>query len=218
MLSDYALMGTPERTAGGQAIVGAATGANANPYGGMSNPYLEKMISDSNARITDNYRRGTAAQTDAQFARGGAYGGSGYQEAVSKNQSDLAGALASNTNNLYGSQYTNAQNIAEQGLNRQLTAAQIGQGQQGLDASAIQQMIAGGQIPEQNYQKLLDANKSLYQQQQQAPFTLADFLGSALSRASGTGGQQTYTSPGMSPVTAALGGLGIGYGSGLFGG
>lgn len=211
MLSSYAMDGTPERRAGGEAIVNAATGAASNPYAGI-NPYLSQMIDTSNAKITDNYKRGTASQTDAQYARAGAYGGSNYNDAVSRNQQDLAGALGANTNQLLGQNYTQSAGLAENALNRQLTAAQVGQGQQNLDASAIQQMIAGGQIPEQNYQKLLDANKSLYQQNQQAPFTLMDFLGSALSRASGTGGSQTYTTPGMSPITAGLGGLGIGYG------
>lgn len=214
MLTDYATQGTPERAAGGQAIVRAATGQAANPYAGI-NPYLSQMIESSNAKIADAYRRGTGAQTDAMFGRGGAYGGSAWQDRVRQNEGDLQAALAQNTNALLGQNYTQSAQLAENALGRQLQAAQIGQGQQGLDASAIQQLLGGGQIQEQNYQKLLDANRDLYQQRQQAPFTLMDFLGSALSRASGTGGQQTYTTPGQSPITAGLGGLSLG--AGLFG-
>ncbi len=215
-LSDFTQQGTPERLAAGQAIVGAANGSASNPYGGMSNPYINQMIDTSNAKIADRYRTGTAAQNDASFARSGAFGGSAWQDQTSRNQQDLAGALAANTNNLLGNQYTNAQNIAESALNRSLTGAQLGIQQQGADQSAITAMIAGGQIPQKNYQDMLTANQNQFNQQQQAPFTLSDYLGNSLSRASGGQGSQTYTGPGQSPITGLLGAGALGYG--LFGG
>lgn len=211
-LSDFAQSGSPERTAGGQALVRAAAGPNANPYATAGNPYLMQMIDASNAKIADRYKSGTAAQNDAAHARSGTFGGSAWEDQTSRNQQDLAAALAGNTNTLLGNQYNQAAQLQESGLNRGINAAQVGIGQQGADQSAIQAMIAGGQIPQQNYQQLLDAGQKYFQTGQQQPFTLSDFLGSALSRASGTGGQQTYTSPGQSPITAGLGGLSLGYG------
>ena len=211
MLSDFTTQGTPERAAGGQAIVNAATGASKNPYAG-TNPYLDAMIKNSNAQITDQYRTGTSADTNAQYARSGAFGGSGWQDKVRQNEQTLAGQIGANTNNLLGQNYTQSANLAESGLNRQLTVANIGLGQQGADQSAIQAMLAGGAIPQQYQQQLLDAAKGLYTQNQQYPFTLSDFLGSALSRASGGQGTQTFTQPGMSPVTGLLGAGALGYG------
>lgn len=210
MLGDYATEGTPERWAGGQAVVNAATGGAQNPYSGV-NPYLSQMIDSSNQKITDMYRKGTAAQTDAQYARGGAYGGSGYADAVSTNQQNLLSGLAANTNSMLGQNYNQSAQLQEGDLNRRLQAAGIGQGQQGIDASAIQQLLGGGQIGQNYEQQLLDANRNLYQQNQQAPFTLSDYLGSALSRASGGQGSNTQTSNGggMSPWLAGLGGLGL---------
>lgn len=226
-LSDFTQQGTPERIAGGQAIVNAAQGqmnpyaAAQNPFIGQ-NPYLSSMIDQSNSKIADRYQSGTAAQNDASFARSGAYGGSAWQDQTSRNQQDLASALASNTNTLLKGNYDQSASLAESGLNRgasgwqsgvgnSLQAAQVGIGQQGADQSAIQAMISGGQIPQQQLQQLLTAGQQYYQQGQQAPFTLSDFLGSALSRASGGQGTQTYTTPGVSPITAGLGGLGLGY-------
>lgn len=211
MLSDYATQGTPERWAGGQAVVNAATGQASNPFGGMSNPYLSGMIDQSNQKITDMYRKGTAAQTDAQYARAGAYGGSGYNDAVSTNQQNLAGALSANTNSLLNTQYDRSAGIAEGDLGRRLQAAGIGQGQQGLDAAAIQQMMAGGDIGRQYEQQMLDANKNRYYEQRQGQFTLSDYLGNALSRASGGQGTNTQTGNGggISPWSAGLGGLSL---------
>ncbi len=233
-LSDFTQQGTPERVAGGQAIVNAAQGGM-NPYAAASNPfigqnpYLSSMIDQSNAKIADRYKSGTAAQNDASFARSGAFGGSAWQDQTSRNQQDLAGALASNTNNLLGQNYNQSAQLAESGLNRgasgwqsgvgnSLNAAQIGIGQQGADQAAIQAMVQGGQIPQQQLQQLLNAGQSYYQQGQQAPFTLSDFLGSALSRASGGQGTNTYTGSGggASPWTTAAGGAAIG--AGLLGG
>ncbi len=212
-LTDFTQGGSPERTASGQAIVGAATGANANPYIG-NNPYLSQMIDTSNAKIADRYQSGTAAQNDAAHARSGTFGGSAWQQQTDRNQQDLAGALASNTNNLLGQNYNQSAQLAESGLNRSLNAAQVGIGQQGADQSAILAQIAAGQIPQQNYQQLLDAGKAYFSQGQQNPFTLQDFLGSALSRASGSGGTNTYTQPGQSPITGLLGLGALGYGLG----
>ncbi len=215
-LSDFAQSGSPERAAGGGALVRAAAGPNANPYATAGNPYLMQMLDRSNAAIADKYRTGTAAQTDAMHARSGTFGGSAWADQQSRNERDLASALGANTNTLLGNQYNQAAQLQEAGLNRGINAAQVGIGQQGADQSAIQAMIAGGQIPQQNYQQLLDAGQKYFQQGQQAPFTLSDFIGSALSRASGTGGQQTYTSPGQSPLTGLLGAGALGYG--MFGG
>ncbi len=214
-LTDFTQGGSPERSAGGQAIVRAAAGPDANPYATAGNPYLMQMIDQSNAKIADRYKTGTAAQNDASFARSGAFGGSAWQDQTSRNQQDLAGALSANTNNLLGNQYNQAAQLQEAGLNRGINAAQTGIGQQGADLQSILAQIQGGQIPQQNYQQLLNAGQQYFQQGQQNPFTLQDFLGSALSRASGGQGTQTYTAPGQSPITAGLGGLSIG--AGLFG-
>jgi len=204
MQSAYTMNGTPLTAAGGQALIGAMNGTNANPYMGQ-NPYLSDMINNSNNMISNAYTKGTAAQTDSAFARGGAYGGSAYQDQVGQNQLQLLGALGNNTNTLLGQNYNQSSQLAENALNRSVQAAEVGQGQQGLDQQAITAMLTAGQAPQQYEQALLNAGQTNYQQAQQAPFTLSDYLRNALTSASGTGGTQTTTAPGMSPITGLLG-------------
>jgi hypothetical protein len=227
MLSDFTTQGSPERQMVGSSVENLTSGAMnpyaaaANPYMG-SNPYQDQMINNSNSKITQDYIKGTAAQNDSAFARSGAFGGSAYADKTAQNEQGLAGALAANTNNILKQGYDQSAQLAEQGLNRgqqgwqqgvqnQVSGATLGLQQQGADQSAIQAMINGGQIPAQYQQQLLDAAKTYYNSNQQAPFTLADFLGSALSRASGVAGTQTFTTPGQSPVTGLLGGAGAAY-------
>lgn len=218
------------------AMTNSYTGA-ANPYMG-DNPYLSSMIDTSNAKIANQYKTGTAAQNDAAFARSGAFGGSAWTDQTSRNQQDLLGALSANTNTLLKGNYDQSAQLAESGLNRNaglqesdlsraaqgwqagqqnaLGAGQLGLGQQGADQSAIQAMITSGQIPQQYQQALLQAAQQYYQQGQQVPFTLSDYLGSALSRTSGSGGTQTFIGAPMSGITGLLGGAALGYGA--FGG
>jgi hypothetical protein len=232
MLSNYAMNGTPERSAAGAALIQQMQGG-ANPYATMANPYagdnpyLQSMLQNSNDLIAQNFAKGTAAQTDSAAARSGAFGGSAYNQMTQDNARTLAGSIAANTNNLLSNQYNQSANMAENALNRAtgaydtsqgraLQAAGTSQGQQGLDLQAIQALIAGGQVPQQYQQQLLNAAQNYYQQGQQAPFTLSDFLGGALGRASGTYGTNTQVGGGASPLAGLLGAGAAGYG--LFGG
>ncbi len=229
MLNDYMLQGTPERAAGGAAVLNATQGnmnpyaTQANPYGG-DNPYLRSMINNSNDAISQNFAKGTAAQTDASAAMQKGFGGSAYNEHVQDNNKTLGGLLSSNTNNLLQQQYNNSQGIAENALNRAtgaydntqnraLQGAQIGQGQQQIDLQSILAGLQGGNGLAGYEQNILNANKGLYDERQQAPFTMSDFLRNALQGASGTGGMNTSTTPGASPWTTGAGLLSAGMGA-----
>jgi hypothetical protein len=62
-------------------LYGATTQVGTNPFIG-NNPQLQAMIAASNKNITDAYSNTTAPQLAAQFAQGGAFGGSAYGQAV----------------------------------------------------------------------------------------------------------------------------------------
>lgn len=230
-LNEFAMNGSPERSAGGAALLNADQ-ANMNPYATALNPYMgqspqfQSMLDNSNDLISKNFAKGTAAQTDASAAQQGAFGGSAYNEKQNDNSRTLAGAIAANTANLQNTQFDKSAALADSALNRAtgaydntqnraLQGAQIGIGQQGADLQAILAAISGGQIPQQNQQQLLDAAKSYYQQGQQAPFSASDYLGNLLGRASGSYGTNTQVGPGQSTGMGLLGG-GIGLAS-LFG-
>jgi hypothetical protein len=228
-MNGFALQGSPERAAGGAAILNATQG-NMNPYATAMNPYMgdnpytQNMVKNSNDLISQNFAKGTQAQTDAAAAQSKAYGGSAYNERTNDNARTLGGLLSANTDNLLSQQFNNSQNLAENQLNRSTSAydasqnralqgAQVGIGQQGADLQALQANIQAAGIPMQYQQQLLNAAQNYFNQGQQLPYTQLDALGNALSRATGGFGQGTQIGPGQN-VGMGLLGLGMaGYGA-----
>jgi hypothetical protein len=88
-----------------------------NPYAG-DNPYLHQMASGVANDMASAYATGTAAQTDAAFNQGGAYGGSAYQNQTGINNKAFAGQLGNTLSNIYGQNYYNSGQLAQNDLNR----------------------------------------------------------------------------------------------------
>lgn len=61
--------------------MGATTQVGSNPYMGQ-NPQLQSMINQANTNLTNAYNTSVAPQLAAQFAQGGAFGGSAYNQQV----------------------------------------------------------------------------------------------------------------------------------------
>lgn len=70
-----------------------------------NNPYLDQMFGTASQRVTDAYSRGTAAQTDAAFARSGAFGDSAYRDQTQANQRALGDSLDKLSADIYGGNY-----------------------------------------------------------------------------------------------------------------
>jgi hypothetical protein len=96
-----------------------------NPYAGQ-NAYLNNMVADSNKNITDAYNQNAVPALAAQFAQGGAFGGSAMQQAGTQSQDTLAKNLAQSTDNLRYQDYTSQQGLAEDSLNRNAALYQQG--------------------------------------------------------------------------------------------
>lgn len=154
---------------GGQRVAGlnsgqqdAITGINNNRFNPLSmqskqytsdtlagknlqgNPYLEGMIGVGNKSIADNYNKTLRPQMDANIARQGAFGGSGWMQANNDMNQQLAEQLANNdTTNRFNNYnmergYQNqaagdAANWSNQDLAGQQAALQANSLQQGLD-------------------------------------------------------------------------------------
>jgi hypothetical protein len=69
--------------------MGAQTQVGTNQYIGQ-NPQLQSMINQANTNITNAYSNNVAPQTAAQFAHGGAFGGSAYNQQLQQNNNTLA--------------------------------------------------------------------------------------------------------------------------------
>ncbi len=88
-----------------------------NPYAG-DNPYLHQMASGVANDMSQAYANGTAAQTDAAFNQAGAYGGSAYQNQTGINNKAFATSLGNTLSNIYGQNYYNSGQLAQNDLAR----------------------------------------------------------------------------------------------------
>lgn len=185
--------------------VGAARGYLGDVVGGRyldpsSNPYLAATYDQAAKGVVDQYRRGTAAQTDARAAGANAFGGSAYDEMVAANQYDLGQTLNNLATSIYGGAYAN-----ERGLQQQAASALPGVGAPMADL-------------ERDYlQQQLDAQYANFAERRDFPLRQLDILGSVIGQSMGRAGTSTVTAPNYfprtSPLTGAIGGTLAGYGA-----
>jgi hypothetical protein len=230
MQSGRAMSGNPIQDAAGSYMLNTFNGQNSNPiFGkqtnvaanpmmgsiqagnvnasqnsmfGVDNPYLNSMIAKTGNDIQDQYSRGVAAQTDAAYAMTGAFGGDLHNQAIARNQSALAGALADNSNKYRFQDYTNQFNAAENFANRQqqtgLANQSAGLNAQQMNAGLYDNAINRG-VNAQQTDFARDAG--IFQQQQQnalgmmgnvLPFANQDYVDAQQMYQSGTP-QYAYT-------------------------
>lgn len=82
------------------------------------------MIDNSNADITKSYTNTQVPNTLAQFAQGGAFGGSAMQQSLSDSQAQLGKVLSANDNQYRFQDYQTQQGLAESALDRSVQAQQ----------------------------------------------------------------------------------------------
>lgn len=82
-------------------LMGVAAG-----QGYDNNPYFDATVQKSMGDITRNYQDAIAPQTDANFARAGAFGGSAWQQANERNQRGLGEALGNTSNAMRSGNYS----------------------------------------------------------------------------------------------------------------
>jgi hypothetical protein len=211
-------------------LQGNATGQNLNSNPWLQNDYTNAVIGQNAQNMGNAFATGTAAQNDAAFARGGAYGGSAWQQKQSQDAAGLANQVGQMANNYQlqrtgmGAQdYQNAQGNALQSANLQQGAYQgdmsnIMQANSMAPAFANQDFQAAdylrsmGAQQEGYAQKLLDAQQSSWQQAMNAPYQQMQGYANLLSQFAGTGstGSTQVYGGGQSP-------LGLGVGAGLLG-
>lgn len=200
-----ATAGSPVVNAAQEQMMNTIQGDYLNP---QTNPYLQQTYDLAADRMGDAFSRGTAAQTDANFARAGAFGGSAWQEAQEGNQRAFGDALGTLGANLFGNNYA-------QERNRQQQASQFAPNLAAQDYRDAEALLNIGGMQQGLGQQYLTDDFSRFQQAQQYPYQQFQTFGQMFNPALGS--QSTQTAPGVSPVNGllggALGGLGI-YNSG----
>lgn len=138
-----------------------------------SNPYFSGTVDAALGKITDQYMRATAPNTDNSFAKAGNWGGSAWREATDTNQKALADQLATTANQMYSNNYANER------ANQMAASTAL----PGLDITNLQ-----------GAQSLLGLGTSwqdLLQAQQNAPLAQLGILQQALQTGMGTAGQSS---------------------------
>lgn len=155
----------------GQTVAGLAPGQT-QAIGGLQNtaqtvsnldPASNPMWAVQAKNIGDQYAKYTAPQTNAAFARSGAFGGTAYNDAVQGNQKALGDSLAGLSANLYNTGIQNSLN-------------------------ANNALLQGAGVQQQNTQAGLTDAYQRWQQEKLFPAGQLDILGNAVNIAGGGNG------------------------------
>lgn len=175
------------------------------------NPYLEDVLSSSRRGITDTFNKTMRPQMEANLARQGAFGGSGWQQANADMSQQLAQQLADLEGNLRYQDYGTERGYQNQAAGQATNLA-------GIDLSNLQAALSASDIDRQKQQAELDAQYGDFTEQRDWLFRALQGLQGGLGNVSGLYGQ-TGTSKGgggSSGLAGLLGGAGqllAGYGS-----
>ncbi|WP_213941186.1 hypothetical protein [Pseudomonas sp. dw_612] len=183
-----------------------------NQYAG-SNPYLQKNIDSAMGDITRNYNDAVAPGLTTQMVGSGSFGNTGAQAATQNSLNDLTKNLSNTASSMRMQDYTAQQGLAENQLNRNLTAAQDYAGRNDQMKSQYlnlaptyanqaytdaDQLNKVGQQAQDNVQQNLDAQYQSWSDQQNDPYkklaAMSGVFGSGLgntatTKQSGGGGK-----------------------------
>lgn len=212
---EMALQGISNRAYYGSPDISAARGNLANTMAGTymspnANPWLNPMMDIAAGKITDAYRKGTAAQTDKMFSQANAFGGSAYREAVKDNSSALSDSLAAAANDIYYKNYSDERMNQMRGM---MFAPQLG----AEDYKDAQALLGVGDIRRGYSQDVMNQNYANWLDAQQYPYKQLDVLANSIAGSVGKGGvitQQSGPQYAASPYAGMIGGGMLGYGMG----
>lgn len=147
--------------------------ATSNPYFNQNNPYLQSQIDKSQQDIIRGFNKATN-NTDATFARAGAFGGSAWQQQNDENSRNLAQQLGDTSNQFRFQDYGLQSQLGESAANRGLQAQQFNVGTNqsdisrnaGLYGQQQAQDLARQQFNVNTNQSDIGRNANLYGQQQ----------------------------------------------------
>ena len=203
---DRALYSDPQTMAARGALQGISQGNAANPY--ANDAYLDSVIGATAKDMSQAHADGTAAQTDSAAAMGGAFGGSLHSLKQSQDAGELAKRVGQMSNSARSADLGRKGQLWQQDVGNVMQAASASPEFSRLDQESYDAMAKYGGA-EQNYQQsLLTGRVDEWQRQRDYAPQQADWLLSALSRASGQYGSNYQSGAGQSPWGTAAG-LGI---------
>lgn len=209
-----------------------------NQYAGMDNPYMQGVKNNIRNDMTDTYQATMQPNIDRLRRQTGSFGNSGIAEYERRSLDDLQENIGQQLGAMEYGEYGKQQQLAEQGLNRNLMGAEamLGRNQGAWNAERDQQMRAAltapgmdtayqdaqammgtGDIIRDYNQSILNYGYDNWNAAQQWPYQQLDVLANAIRTSMGGGGSSVTSSPNayQSNSTAnMLGGTMLGYGLG----
>lgn len=105
-------------TVGQNAFLGQGTQVARNRYLDQDNPFLQTVIDNTTADVTRAFNQQQAPQQLAQFAMGGAFGGSAHLQAMGESQRALAQELGRTASGLRSEDFNARRQLAESEADR----------------------------------------------------------------------------------------------------
>jgi hypothetical protein len=127
--------------------------ATQNQYLG-SNPYLDQAVGRAQGSVVDQFNQMSKPQTESSMVRSGSFGNSGLQQTLQNQQVAAGKQMGDIASQMYGADYANTQQLAEQYAGRNDTARQ---NQTSNNMNASQLGLQYGQAPYQDAQQLMNA-------------------------------------------------------------
>ena len=191
-----------QRAMGGDPIMDTANSSFQRLMAGGSNPELQNMIDASSRDVTDKFQKSIVPSLAGQFASGGAFGGSAYQQQMGQAQQGLAQELGDISSGYRFNDYNAQQDRQLQGLGLagSLSNAQYNGANQLLNIGNQQQQT-GTANNQAQYMEFLRGQGWDAQQ--------LGLLGQALGTAGGAYSNQTNPNPNYQSTGQQLGGLGL---------
>lgn len=158
------------------------------------NPYLQDVINSTNRGVTDNYMKSMRPQMDANLARQGAFGGSGWASANRDMESELARQLAENEGGMRYNNYATERGYQQQAINDAMGLQDQDLQRQGQRERAYQNQFSANQILQGIQQKEMDINNEDFIEQRDWLFRALNGLQGATDISSGVYGQSGNSS------------------------
>ena len=188
-----ASLGAPDLNAARGAATDYSSGAfmDSNPYVQQNSDWTRQVMADNARNMANAYATGTAANTDAMFARSGAFGGSAHLQNAQQNAAGLANAVGQ-----MGNQYNMQRSTLGSGSYQQDTANRLQA--MGLAGSLSQDDWKSADVMRQQgldqsgyLQKLLDDAQGKYNAEMNYPSAAMDKYAQLIAQFGGMGSQTT---------------------------
>lgn len=169
-----------DRALTGSETMDAAEGSlNQFIAGGQTNPYLDQMVANAQSSVAEGFNTMTKPQIESSMINSGSFGNSGLQQTMAQQQQAAVDTMGQIATDMYGNAYATDQA-------NQLSAIGMAPTFGNAAYEDAAQLMAVGDIQQQQDQNQLDFNYDQYLAAQEYPFQQISATGGVLGQGMGT--------------------------------